>query len=150
MRAVTRSLATTLLCLAAIALAGCAKPKPAEQAPAPTPPPAPVEFKVLGLELGSQIGPDKRVLTSSTTFGAKDTIYVSIATEGASASAALSVRWTYGDGQLVNEMSETIAPTGPAATEFHISKTGGWPVGKYKVEVAANGAAAGMKEFEVK
>ncbi len=149
MRSVTRCVATTLLCLAAIGLAGCAKPKPAEEAPASTPPPAPVEFKVLGLELGSEVGPDKRVLTPTTSFGTKDTIYVSISTEGTTPSATLAVRWTYGDGQLVNEMSEAIAPTGPAATEFHISKTGGWPTGQYRVEVTANGVPAGSRDFVV-
>jgi hypothetical protein len=46
-------------------------------------------------------------------------------------------------------MSETIAPTGPAATEFHISKTGGWPTGQYRVEVTANGVPAGSKDFTV-
>jgi hypothetical protein len=43
-----------------------------------------------------------------------------------------------------------IAPTGPATTEFHISKPSGWPAGKYKVEISADGAPAGSKEFEVK
>ena len=149
MRAVTRSLATTLLCLAAITLASCAKPK-TEEAPASTPPPAaPVEFKVLGLALCTEIGPDTRVVTPMTTFGTTDTISVATAPPSMTPSATLAVRWTYGDGQLVNEMSETIAPTGPAATEFHISKAGGWPPGTYKVEVTANGVPAGSKDFEI-
>jgi len=50
----------------------------------------------------------------------------------------------------VKEGTETIAPTGPAVTEFHISKPSGWPAGKYKVEIAVDGAPAGSKEFEVK
>ena len=62
----------------------------------------------------------------------------------------LSARWTYEDGQLVSEGSETIAPTGPAATEFHIAKPDGWPPGNYRVEISANGSLAASKEFEVK
>jgi hypothetical protein len=147
MRLMTRRVVTTALCLAALVAVGCAKSKPAEQAPAPTT----VEFKVTGIELCKQIGVDKKVLAPLAAFGTKDTIYVSIATEGASPGATLAAKWTYGDaGQLVNEMSESIAPTGPAATEFHITKPSGWPVGKYKVEVTLDGAPAGAKEFEVK
>jgi hypothetical protein len=51
---------------------------------------------------------------------------------------------------VVKEQSESIAPTGTAATEFHISKPKPWPVGKYKVEIAVDGAPAGSKDFEVK
>jgi hypothetical protein len=35
-------------------------------------------------------------------------------------------------------------------TEFHISKPGGWPKGKYKVEILLNGVAAETEDFEVK
>jgi hypothetical protein len=43
---------------------------------------------------------------------------------------ALRSRWTFEDGQVVNE-SQNIASSGPAVTEFHISKPDGWLVGKY-------------------
>jgi hypothetical protein len=62
----------------------------------------------------------------------------------------LVARWTYGDGQLVKESSQTIAPSGPTVSEFHISKPDGWPAGSYKVEVVANGAPVGSQSFEVK
>jgi len=62
----------------------------------------------------------------------------------------LTARWTYGDGQVVNESSRAIAPKGPTVTAFHISKPDGWPAGRYKVEITANGAPAGSRDFEVK
>jgi hypothetical protein len=149
MRLMKRSVVAAAICISAIAMAGCAKPKPAEQTPAPAP--APVAFKVLSLELGSAIGPDKKVTAPKAVFGTNETIFVSVATEGASPGATLAARWTYGDAaQLVNEMSETIAPTGPANTEFHISKPTAWPTGKYRVEVTLDGSPAGSKEFEVR
>ena len=61
----------------------------------------------------------------------------------------MKARWTYQDGQVVDESSQTIAPTGPSVTEFHISKPGGWPACKYKVEITANGSVAGTREFDV-
>lgn len=138
--------------LAAAGAAGCKKeapPPPQEEAAAPAP--AAAEFNVSTVELGSQVGADKRVTTPTTTFKPKDTIYVSVATEGSSAGAkAITAKWTFEDGQVVKEDSENIRPSGPAATEFHIAKPGGWPAGKYKVEIAVDGNPTGSKEFEVK
>jgi hypothetical protein len=71
-------------------------------------------------------------------------------TSGSSPSAELKTRFTFQDGQVVDETTRTIAPTGQAVTEFHISKPDGFPVGKYRVEVFVNGAPAATKEFEVK
>ena len=138
--------------LAAAATAGCKKsaPPPQEEATAPAAAPAPAEFKVSTIDLGRSIGPDKRVTASSSTFKPKDTIYVSVATEGAAPSKTITARWTFEDGQVVQEDTQSIAPTGPASTEFHIAKPTGWPVGKYKVEIAVDGAAAGSEGFEVK
>jgi len=133
-------------------MASCKKkePPPPPEAAAPAPAPAPPAFAVQGVELGKSIDADKKVTAPSTTFGRRDTIYASVATEGAAPSKAISAKWTFQDGQVVKEQSESIAPTGPAATEFHISKKGPWPVGKYKVEVSVDGASAGSKDFEIK
>jgi hypothetical protein len=125
------------------------KPAPPPQAaPAPMPP-APVAFRVVTVELGKAVTPDRRVAQPTTAFAPADTIYASVVTEGAAPSVALKARWTFEDGQLVNETSQTIAPTGPAATEFHVSKSSGWPTGKYKVEISANGTSVATKEFAV-
>jgi hypothetical protein len=138
--------------LAVVGMASCKKkePPPPPEAAAPAPAPAPPAFAVQGIELGKSIGADKKVTAPSTSFGRRDTIYASVATEGAAPSKTISAKWTFQDGQVVKEQSESIAPTGPAATEFHISKKGPWPVGKYKVEVSVDGASAGSKDFEIK
>ncbi|HUF35255.1 MAG TPA: hypothetical protein VMN37_04850 [Gemmatimonadales bacterium] len=135
--------------LALGATAGCKRdaPPPQEEAAAPA---APAVFSVSTIELGRGIGPDKRVTAPATTFKPRDTIYVSVATEGSAPSKSIGAKWTYEDGQVVNEATEDIAPTGPAATEFHIAKASGWPAGKYKVEVSVDGSPAGSKDFEVK
>jgi hypothetical protein len=148
-----------LAALVVTMLVGCKKPAP-EPAPAPPPaaptaqpppaPPAAAPVSVSGVELGRQLGPDKKVVQSTTTFAKGDTIYASVATDGTSESATLTARWTFETGQQVSEGSETITPTGPAVTEFHISKPSGWPTGKYKVEILLNGTSAATKEFEVK
>ena len=150
---------TTLILMGSIALFACKKTPPAEEStpPAPVetqasePTPADVPFKVTVIQLGKAIGSDKKISEPATTFGPQDTIYASVDSEGASPSVTLKARWTYGDaGQLVNESEQAIAPTGPATTEFHISKASGWPAGKYKVEIWVDGSSAGTQEFEVK
>lgn len=124
--------------------------QPAETS-APAPVPAPVPFKVTALHLGRAIGADKKISDPATSFAPKDTIYASVDSEGAAASAELKARWTFGDkGIKVDESTQTIAPTGPAVTEFHIAKPSGWPAGKYKVEIWANGISAATQDFEVK
>jgi hypothetical protein len=145
------------LCLAFIVAAcGKSEPPPPPQATAPTPaapvapPPAAPAVTVTTLELGKQIGADKRVTQPATSFAPKDTIYVTVLTTGSAPTATLTAKWTYQDGQVVKESTETIAPTGPAATEFHVAKPDGWPAGNYKVEVSLNGRSTATKEFEVK
>ncbi len=148
-----RKLMALAVGVAVATTAGCKKdapPPPQEEASVPAPAPAVPEFKVSIVELGKQIGPDKRVTAPMTTFKPKDTIYVSVATEGAAPSKTITAKWSFEDGQVVKEGTEAIAPTGPAATEFHISKPSGWPAGKYKVEIAVDGSPAATKEFEVR
>jgi hypothetical protein len=151
----------TLILLGSIVLFGCKKaPPPAEStppaaaetpAPAPEATPAAIPFKVTSVSLGKAIGSDKTISEPAATFGPQDTIYASVASEGAAPSVTLKARWTYGDaGQLVSESEQTIAPAGPATTEFHVSKASGWPAGKYKVEISVDGSPAGAQDFEVK
>jgi hypothetical protein len=110
---------------------------------------SPSGFRVTVVELGKAIDAGKRVSAPATSFAPSDTIYASIISEGAASQVALSTRWTYEDGQVVDESTQVIAPAGPAATAFHIAKPDGWPAGKYKLEVSANGAPVATKEFTV-
>ncbi|HZM28443.1 MAG TPA: hypothetical protein VFB89_13935 [Gemmatimonadales bacterium] len=135
-------------------LGGCKKapppPPPSEVTTPPPEPPAPPPFAVKTIDVGKGITADKHVANATTSFSVKDTIYVSVVTDGAAPSKTITARWTFGAGKLVKEQSDTIAPTGPAATEFHITKKTPWPAGKYKVEILVDGNSAGTKEFEVK
>jgi hypothetical protein len=149
-----RTILALPLALGALALGGCKKsapPPPQTEATTPAPSaPAPAAFEVKTIEVGKGLGADRHVTNQTTTFGPRDTIYVSVLTEGAAPSKTITARWTFQTGQVVKEGTETIAPSGPAATEFHIAKKTGWPAGKYKVEILVDGSSAGTKEFEVK
>ena len=86
----------------------------------------------------------------ASEFTPQDTIYAAVSTTGSAANAVLNAKWTYQDGQTVNESSQTIAPSGPAVTTFHISKPDGWPAGTYKVEISLDGKPVASKDFSVK
>ena len=134
-----------------VGLVGCS-PKPKSSAPpAGTKPPSiQPSMRVTDLSVGKSVGSDKSIVDRADNFSATDTIYVSVKTEGASPSASLTARWTYEDGQVVEESTQNIASNGSANfTEFHISKPDGWPPGAYKVTVLLNGAPAGHRDFRV-
>lgn len=118
---------------------------PGAAAPAPTTP----AVSVAEIDLGRSVS-NARVTDKTDDFKATDTVYASVRTTGTSTSSNLMARWTFEDGQVVQESNQPIAPTGEAYTEFHISKPGGLPKGKYKVEVFLDNKSAGTKEFEIK
>lgn len=106
--------------------------------------------RVTDVSVGRGIGGDKAITDVTDTFKPNDTIYASVATDGSAPSATVRAKWTFEDGQVVNDSSKTIAPNKPERTEFHISKPDGWPAGKYKVEVFLDNQTAGTKNFAVR
>ena len=144
--------------LFALGLAACKKDAPPAPAPAPAPAPttsAPAPSAAVSVSsatLGSAVGGDKRITTATESFAKGDTIYVSVATAG-SGTATIKSRWTYMSGGKwvpVKEDTQTIQATGPAVTEFHISKPDGWPAGDYQVEILVNDQVASTKKFAVR
>jgi|KBSSwiStaDraftv2_1062776.scaffolds.fasta_scaffold03598_14 hypothetical protein len=148
-----RSPRAALLPFLALAIsAACSKeaaaPPPAVSPYAP-PPTMAAAVKVVDIDVGRAVDMDKRISDKTDSFKPTDTIYVSVGTEGSSSGTTLAAHWTYQDGQVVKHDEASVAPSGAAHTEFHISKPSGWPAGDYKVEVMLNGASAGTKSFKV-
>lgn len=152
--AVAAALAATL------SLAACKKEQPAPVAPAPAPAampapmppaPAPVTPAATGVtvgtvDLGNAVGADNKIVTPMTAFAGKDTITASVATDGTGGN--VSGKWTYQDGQVINEESKVVA-AGPQVTAFTISKPDGFPAGNYKLEVSVNGQVVQTRDFTV-
>jgi hypothetical protein len=106
--------------------------------------------QVTNVKVGRSLGSDQRLSDETNQFRPNDVIYAVVETSGSGPNTTLQARWTYQDGQTVDQSSRTISASGDDVTEFHISKPSGWPKGKYTVQVLLNGAAAGSKDFEVK
>ena len=147
-----------LVGLSLVMLAGCNKepppPPPPPPVPQATPPPPrpPTPFRVTALQLGKGIQPDNTVQTATTSFAPKDTIYLSVTTEGLAPQAVLATRWTFGPKDvLVHEESKPVSPPSekPMRTEFHIVKPSGWPAGDYKVLLTVDGQPSQTQTFTV-
>jgi hypothetical protein len=137
-----------VLALLPLIFVGCAKKEEAPP-PAATTTPKAVPFRVLSMTLGNHLDAEKKVVTPSSTFGTRDTIYVSIASEGTVSEVTLRAVWKFEDGQLVADDAQKLAPSGAAQTEFHVSNVKAWPKGKYSVEVFSDTTSAGRKDFSV-
>lgn len=146
-----------VLFAAVLAVAACGKkdappPAPAPVAAAPAPDLVNVPVAVKQVVLANQIGADKKAVAPATSFAPADTLYAVVETVG-SGKASVKALWTFHKGEKVAQVNETVQElvlAGPATSEFHISKPGGWPAGDYQVEVFLNGASVGAQKFVVK
>lgn len=161
-------LAVAAALVASLALVGCKKKEetavtppattepaaPATPAPAPAPAPAAASATVTSVDLGTQVGADKKVTAATSTFKPTDTIHASVTTSTsdptASVPARLGAKWTFQDGQTVKEDSADVNLTGTGNTSFSINSPNGFPTGRYKLEISLNGAVVQTREFEVK
>jgi hypothetical protein len=150
-----RGVLTLGLLATLVAFLGCQKeappPPPPPAAPTPPPPPPPPPFKVDSMDVGKAVGVDNKLTAAPTaSFGPKDTIYLSVVSEGVAPAVVYRAKWTFGPkAQVVKEETQSIASLGPRATEFHISRPSGWPLGNYRVELFVDDKSAGVKEFAV-
>jgi len=149
MRTLRRTFVAAAACLALAGTAACGGEKRGTDTAA-----APGEtantLQVGEIQLGNAVGADKRVMKPMDEFRPTETVYITVPTTGTAQNATLRVRWTFEDGQLVDESTQTISPSGAETTEFHVNKPSGWPAGEYKAEVFLNDRPVGSKEFEVK
>ncbi len=142
----------TLVAVAFLATACKKNETPADTtaAASATTPAMPAAFNVIDVDMGRHIDAEKKISDKTDDFAPGDTIYASVHTSGAANNKAIVGRWTFENGTVVDERTETISPTGDAYTVFHIVKPGGWPKGKYTLHVMIDGAEARTKDVTVK
>ena len=104
-------------------------------------------LRVNTIQLGRGVNPDNTVSGHTTRFKPSDTIYVSVLTDGPG-SGTIAARWTFA-GRVVSEPQREVSYRGPAATEFHIQNSGGFPPGDYRVEILLDGKSIATREFRV-
>lgn len=137
----------TLILGVTLTLAACNRDEPDSEVGEPDVAVEEQALEVTGVALGRAIGADRNVVEESGTFGPGDTIYASVGTEG-TGSGTLAARWTFEDGQVVDEGSHPVGG-GAQVSEFHVSKPDGWPAGHYEVAIMLNGEEVERKGFDV-
>jgi hypothetical protein len=111
-------------------------------------------IRVSDIQAGKAVGADKRISDRATTFGVRDTIYVSVITDGTGKNVQLGIRLLFHSqregGNPVSEVAVMPSVSGTTVTDFHLTMRNPWPKGNYKVEVTLNGVLAGTRDIEVK
>jgi hypothetical protein len=108
----------------------------------------PVARRVSNVMIGRQIGPKDRITEPTFQFTPKDTVHISVATEGAGG-GTLSAAWRSQNGEILQQSSAPV----PAAGEnvaFHLSRPEGLKPGTYKVIVFLGDDSVETKVFAVK
>jgi hypothetical protein len=133
----------------AFAIAGCGGDRNADRQETATGEVAGERARVTNVELGRGVGTDNRITDRTDDFRPVDTIYASVMTDGSGANQTIMARWTFEDGQVVDESSRTLSGTAGEVIEFHVSRPGGWPTGRYTLHILLNGEEVETRDFRV-
>jgi len=139
------ALLSILLAGALVAMA-CDREEPAEDTDTDIAVEDAPSLDVTDVALGRSIGSDNRVLEEIGDFAPRDTVYATVETEG-TGSGTLVARWTFEDGQVVDEESRSVS--GAQVSEFHVSHPDGWPAGHYEVIILLDGEEVERSGFDV-
>jgi hypothetical protein len=91
-----------ILIITAVILFGCSCSRS-------EPPVTQKPLTITDIDLGRSLASDKTITEKTDAFGPKDTIYVSVRTEGTASTATLTARWSFEGGQPVDESNQTIS-----------------------------------------
>lgn len=107
-------------------------------------------LSVSRVTLGNNIDSHLEVTDPGNSFtDDSKTIYASVDTQGSSSNASLNAHWSYleGKGQLISNVTQSIATDGPAVTTFKLQNPNLWPDGKYQVEIFLDGKPVATRAF---
>jgi hypothetical protein len=110
---------------------------------------ASAERRVSNVMIGRQVGPNDRITEPTFLFAPQDTVYVSVATEGARGAGTLTAAWRSQSGEILRQASEPVRPGGEN-TAFHLSEPKGLKPGTYKVIVFLGDDSVDTKVFLVR
>ena len=156
-RTTFRILATAMV--AGVATFACKKSETGTVSPPPAGAEAPVVqaspiaaapgARVERITVAKAVNADHSPGETATTFGRKDTVYVSMWTSNAPVGTEIAARWFGPDGKQLTEDKIVTDKAGDGYTSFHAANTKGWAPGSYRVDVLLSGAAAGSSTFTI-
>ena len=105
---------------------------------------------VLDVDMGRHIDADRKITDKTDDFAPSDTIYASVHTSGTATSGLVVGRWTFQDGSVVDEKTDTVTTNGDARSAFFVVKPSGLQPGKYTLHVLIDGKEVRSKDVTVK
>ena len=107
----------------------------------------PAGLKVAAVMIGKRLGPGNRVTEPTFQFSPRDTVHVSVATEGGG-NGALTAAWRSQSGEILQKTTEQVRVAGEN-TAFSLSQPKGLKPGTYKVVVLLDNDSVDTKVFVV-
>ena len=104
-------------------------------------------LKVVTVQTGKSLNSDHSVATHTMSFRPKDTMYVSVLTEGRGA-GTITVKWRFA-GQVIQDLSKKVAYNDQAATDFRFQAADDFPIGDYTIDVMVDGKTIETRRVKV-
>ena len=139
--------AATIACKKKVETA--AYPAPGSEPPAAVATAVPAGARIERITVVKAVNSDDSPGEATTTFGSKDTVYVSMWTAAAPVGTEIAARWFGPNGQQITEDKIVTDKAGDGYTSFHAANTKGWAPGTYRVDILLNGAPAGSTTFTI-
>lgn len=109
----------------------------------------PTELRVSNVMIGRQIGPGNRITEPTFQFASRETVYVSVATEGAGGAGTLTAAWRSQSGEILQKSSEPV-PSAGEHIQFRLSQPKGLKPGTYKVIIFLGDDSVETRVFAVR
>ena len=127
-----------------------AAPAPASEPPMAMATAVPAGARIERITVVKAVNADHSPGEAATTFGTKDTVYVSMWTASAPVGTEITARWFGPDGKQMGSDDKIVTDkAGDGYTSFHAANTKGWAPGTYRVDILMNGAPAGSTTFTI-
>lgn len=107
-------------------------------------------LSVIDVDMGRHVDADRQITDKTDDFAPTDTIFASVHTSGTANSGVIVGRWTFQDGSVVEEKTDTVTTAGDARSAFYIVKPGGLAKGEYTLHVLIDGKEVRTKDVDVK
>lgn len=124
-------------------------PAPGSEPPAAMATAVPAGARIERVTVVKAVNSDDSPGEAATTFGPKDTVYVSMWTASTPVGTQIAARWFGPNGQQITEDKIVTDKAGDGYTSFHAANTKGWAPGTYRVDILLNGAPAGSTTFTI-
>jgi len=131
-----------------------APPPPTPQAateanPAAAPARTKGPFAIVGVDLGTAVGPDGRIATPADHLPSSDTMHAVLRTEGKPEAMTLTARWSYNRQTNLGKQDILVTPDAKTPLAAAITKAGGFQKGQYRIEIWRGDDVLIAKDFVV-